>query len=318
MKGSEQKMIIGLPRAMLYYRYYVLWETFFKELGCEIKTSIETNRKILEDGIKFSIDECCLPSKIFMGHVYSLIGKCDYILIPRVVSYGKDNDVCVKFNAFYDIVRNTFENVKLLDYNISVMEGENERKGFIKMGKTLGKSYFNSLKAYEKAKKAQFISDNLKSEKQENLLLQSNKMKLLIVSHPYNTYDKLMGFPITESIKKLGGLPIYADVVNKKESLAKSKEISDSLYWRYNKELIGSIKLLEDNIDGIILLTAFPCGPDSLVNELIIRKSKKIPTINIIVDELQGEAGLQTRIESFMDIIEIRMNQNKMKIKRTV
>lgn len=311
-------MVIGLPRAMLYYRYKVLWETFFKELDCEIKTSIETNRKILNDGINFSIDESCLPAKIFMGHVYSLINKCDYILIPRIVSYGNNNDVCVKFNALYDIVRNTFENVNILDYNISVMEGETEQKSFMKMGKTLGKSYFNTLKAYKKAKRAQLMSEQLKSELQEKALLESNKMKILIVSHPYNTYDKLIGSPITDYIKKLGGLPIYADVVNKKESLEKSKAISVSLYWRYNKELIGSIKLLEDKIDGIILLTAFPCGPDSLVNELIIRKSKKIPTINIIVDELQGEAGLQTRIESFMDIIEERKNQKEINIKRTI
>ncbi len=28
-------MKIGIPRALLYYRYHVLWETFFRELGSE-------------------------------------------------------------------------------------------------------------------------------------------------------------------------------------------------------------------------------------------------------------------------------------------
>jgi predicted nucleotide-binding protein (sugar kinase/HSP70/actin superfamily) len=305
-------MTIGLPRAMLYYRYKVLWETFFKELNCDIITSEETNKKILNDGINFSIDECCLPAKIFMGHVYSLIGKCNYILIPRIVSYGKKNDVCVKFNALYDIVKNTFENANILDYNINVLDGENEKKGFIKMGRALGKSYMKSLIAYKKAKRAQIINEKQKTDLQAKALKSFDEVKILIVSHPYNTYDKLIGYPISQYIKKLGGIPIYADATDRKESLVKSKEISESLYWIYNKELIGSIKLLEDKIDGIILLTAFPCGPDSLVNELIIRKSKKIPTINIILDELQGEAGLQTRIESFMDIIKERANPIKL------
>lgn len=76
-------MTIGIPRAMLYYRYKTLWETFFRQLGCDVIISGQTNKKILNDGIKYSIDESCLPSKIFMGHVYSLIGKCDYILVPR-------------------------------------------------------------------------------------------------------------------------------------------------------------------------------------------------------------------------------------------
>ena len=38
-------MTVGIPRAMLYYRYGVLWETFLKELGCDVITSGETNRK---------------------------------------------------------------------------------------------------------------------------------------------------------------------------------------------------------------------------------------------------------------------------------
>ena len=50
-------------------------------------------------------------------------------------------------------------------------------------------------------------------------------------------------------------------------------------------------------------MTSFPCGPDSLINELLIRKIKDIPIINIIVDEQTSEAGLHTRLESFVDII---------------
>lgn len=303
-------MTIGLPRAMLYYRYKVLWETFFKKLNCDVITSEETNKKIMNDGINNSIDESCLPSKIFMGHVFSLIGKCDYILIPRVVSYGTKNIVCVKFNALYDIVRNTFEGINLLDYNIDAENGDNEKKGFLKMGKVLGKGYIESLRAYKKAKREQESYEKQKIVLQEKTLECKDKLKILIVSHPYNIYDKLIGDPIAQYIDKLGGTPVYADAVDRKKCLVKSKDISEALYWVYNKELIGSIKLLEDKVDGIILLTAFPCGPDSLVNELIIRKLKKVPTINIVLDELQGEVGLQTRIESFIDILNERLKRD--------
>ncbi len=296
-------MKIGIPRAMLYYRYKVLWKSFFRELGCEVILSEETNRKILADGINYSIDECCLPSKIYMGHVYSLIGKCDYILVPRIVSYSKKNDLCVKFNALYDIVRNTFDNISLIDYNIDSVRGESEQKGFLEMGKTLGFGHFHTMSAYKKAKQAQQQYERNAIMTQERALCNEVGIKILIVSHPYNTYDKLIGFPITHFVKELGGFPVYADATDREVSMMKSAELSNTLYWVYNKELIGSIKMLEDRIDGIILLTAFPCGPDSLVNELIMRKSTKVPTINIILDELQGEAGLQTRIESFMDII---------------
>ena len=35
---------IGLPRAMLYYRYRTLWQTFFRELEIPVVTSPLTDR----------------------------------------------------------------------------------------------------------------------------------------------------------------------------------------------------------------------------------------------------------------------------------
>jgi predicted nucleotide-binding protein (sugar kinase/HSP70/actin superfamily) len=303
-------MTIGLPRAMLYYRYKALWETFFTELGCDVVVSRETDKKILEDGIGFSIDENCLPSKIYMGHVQSLIGKCDYILVPRIANYGKNDDVCVKLLALYDIVKNTFGDIKLLDYNIDVKNGKRELAGFLKIGKRLGKSCFKTLCAYRSARLAQEKFERERHIFQHTELESADGLKILVVSHPYNTYDNFIGRPVTAHIKALGGRPIFADALDRSECLSKSTEMSETLHWRYNRELIGSIKLLEGRVGGIVLLTAFPCGPDSLVNELLIRKIKNVPVVNIVLDELQGEAGLLTRIESFMDILKIRAKKD--------
>lgn len=302
-------MTIGLPRAMLYYRYKALWETFFTELGCDIVISRETNKKILENGINHSIDENCLPSKIYMGHVHFLIGKCDYILVPRIANYGKNNDVCVKFLALYDIVKSTFKNIELLDYNIDIKNGKKEPAGFLKMGERLQKGKLKTLRAYKRAKLAQRNFEKENHFLQQKVLESTTKPKILIVSHPYNTYDRFIGYPVIELIKAQDALPVYADAFDRREGLLQSAEISQTLHWRYNRELIGSIKKLLHRVDGIILLSAFPCGPDSLVDELLIRKIKNVPTINIVLDELQAQAGLQTRIESFIDIL--RFNAKK-------
>lgn len=307
----KKNITIGIPRAFLYFKYKHLWKTFFQELKCEILISPETNKQILKDGISNSIDESCLSAKIYMGHVYYLIDKVDYILIPRIVSFGQNEVVCTKFNAMYDIVNNTFKNVKLLDYNVDVKENQSEFKAFMKMGKLLGEDYITVLKAYLKAKKVQNYYEQQQSEKQEQLLRNTDKLKMLIVSHPYNTYDKLLGYPIIKYLESFEIIPIYADVANKIQTSQKSKAISKTLYWTYNKELIGAIEHYANKIDGIIFISTFPCGPDSLVTELCIRKIKGIPMTNIILDELQGEAGLHTRIESFIDIIRERKNRRE-------
>ena len=57
-----------------------------------------------------------------------------------------------------------------------------------------------------------------------------------------------------------------------------------------------------DKIDGVIFLSTFPCGLDSLVNELIIRKLDK-KCLNIVLDDLDSFAGIETRLESFVDIV---------------
>ncbi len=70
--------------------------------------------------------------------------------------------------------------------------------------------------------------------------------------------------------------------------------------------LWAGIALNKNRIDGIILVSAFPCGPDSMVNEMIIRKFKGIPILNIVLDDQDGTAGLETRLESFIDILKFK------------
>jgi len=58
-------------------------------------------------------------------------------------------------------------------------------------------------------------------------------------------------------------------------------------------------------VDGIIFLVTFPCGPDALTTNLCQNKLKKLMIV-ITIDELWGEAGLKTRLESFVDILKLR------------
>ena len=88
---------IGLPRALLYARCRVLWRAFFQELGIETVTSPATDRAIQERGTALAIDEACLSLKIYLGHVAALVGKCDFILVPRVSNYGRHRSMCTRF-----------------------------------------------------------------------------------------------------------------------------------------------------------------------------------------------------------------------------
>lgn len=296
----ENRIKVGIPRALLYYKYDILWKTFFKKLGIDVVISPKSNKEILDIGKKLSMDEACLSLKIYMGHVDYLKDKVDYILVPRIVSLEKHMKLCTNFSALYDIVRNTF-NVKVLNYNIDVDRKVYEEDSFINMGKELGFSKSEIIEAYEEAKKEEYKQNKIKYiiEKKK---LESNKKKILLVSHSYNLNDNLVGEIIKEILNELDIEVIMGDVINVDGNKNLYKEISPRLYWTYNQELLNTIVEFKKSVDGIILISTFPCGPDSLVNEMCMRKID-IPIINILIDELASKEGMQTRIESFVDII---------------
>ena len=154
---SRRPIVIGIPRAMLYHRYSVLWDSFFSGLGIGTVVSEPTTKGILEEGTSYAIDEACLATKIFLGHVKSLIGKCDYILIPRISNFGLQRSMCTKFEALYDMTVNTFRSTgqKFLSYNVDVKHRQDEEKAFLEMGIHLGFHRKEVQKAYKRAKKAE-------------------------------------------------------------------------------------------------------------------------------------------------------------------
>jgi|BioPla2DNA2_1021312.scaffolds.fasta_scaffold00967_1 predicted nucleotide-binding protein (sugar kinase/HSP70/actin superfamily) len=305
---KKEMISVGIPKALLYHNYHVLWEHFFYELGVELVYSKASDKEILEMGKKYAIDETCLSLKIYLGHIAYLVDKVDYILVPRICSLKRFEKTCTNFYALYDIVKNLFKN-KIIHYNIDADNRINEKKAFIKMGKSLGFSKSLSTHAYMKAKR--ITKRNLKHKLiKQNRLLESKKIKILLAGHAYNIHDKLIGGIVAKVLKKMDVEIIYSDIYDYREAKERYKEISPSLYWTYNQDIINAILYYREKIDGIILLTSFPCGPDSLVNEMCLRKIKE-PMINLIIDELSSEIGLETRVESFIDIIKARLKQNE-------
>jgi len=299
-----EKIKIGIPKALLYYKYKDLWTKFFENLDCDIIISPNTNRETLEIGKQYVLDEACLSMKIYMGHVFYLLDKCDYILVPRISCLKKNEKVCTNFMALYDLCRNTFDK-KFLHYNIDVKKNESEEYAFIGLGLQLGFTFRKSRQAYRKAKEYEMMLAERKISKQKMILASTRKTKILLAGHPYNLYDNLIGKEIIHYLEEQDIEILYSDCYDPKYLDIDYKKIAPKNYFTYNKEIIGSIAFYRNFVDGIILLTTFPCGPDSLSNEMIIR-NVKTPLITILMDELNNNAGLITRLESFIDILKER------------
>ena len=141
-------------------------------------------------------------------------------------------------------------------------------------------------------------------------------MNILVVAHPYVIFDEYIGKPILSYLKESNVNVCFASINKytngnvKLKNAEGYKSISKALYWTYNRNLLNGISEYLNSVDGIIYLSTFPCGPDALVNELVLRKVTSKPSLNIVLDEQDARAGLYTRLESFIDIL----NQKKVKV----
>ena len=301
---------IGLPRGLLYARCRVLWRAFFQALDIETVTSPPTDREILERGTALTIDEACLSLKAYLGHVAALVGRCDYILVPRVSNYGRHRSMCTRFESTPDLVANVFRGCgqRFLPYDVDVLLKRSEADAFEELGRAVGRPAKEAKRAYRLAKKAELAHHRERVQKQEQLLKKEG-LKVLIAAHSYVAEDACMGKTVTGYLKGAGVVPLRADLVDRDAALKRSKELSPTCKWEVSREILGGIALLRDQVDGIILLSAFPCGPDAMVNELITRRVKDVPILNLVMDAQSGTAGVETRLESFIDIIRFQKGE---------
>ena len=107
-------------------------------------------------------------------------------------------------------------------------------------------------------------------------------------------------------LRKLDVTPIRADITEREAASKRSTILSPTIKWELNREIVGSLMANKSKVDGIILLSAFPCGPDSMIDEMIQRRMKGVPILTLTLDAQSGTAGVETRLESFVDIIHFK------------
>ncbi len=327
--------IIGIPRALLFYRYRTFWTTFFENLGRRVVYSRETDQAILEAGTARSIDECCLASKAYLGHVESLLTTCDAVFVPCYASWNVRCGFCTKFQSLPDLVRNTFAQeryvkdgrlhagIRILTCEVTdISDKKTVISAYTELAQRLGATPAQTKRAIKEALKAQEAEDAARANAQEEALRLITQLKrqarksskegkpateppltILFAAHPYIAHDHFLGGSVIDALERLDCQIIFADETRHERTFKESFEFSDTIPWVVNRELIGSIMLLQDHIDGIVLVSAFPCGPDSMTDDAIMRCIQGTPILNLLIDAQSGTAGIETRVESFIDIL---------------
>lgn len=317
-RHTQQKHTIGIPRGLLYYRYGDLWRDFLESCGHTVVVSPNTDQKLLSKGSQYAIDEACLPFKVYLGHVDALRDACDAVLVPHVETMGHNAEACLRFQGLYDLVQNMFRSLPLVPFELNSRRLPATAMAFLRLGHELGHSPYRSLSAYRDAHTRHRLRQK-KLAAQQNTRLQSRqegRLKILLLAQSYVMHDALLSNTVTRTLKQLDADLIFSDHFDAPTCVRMSRQFSKDLYWVASQEMVGAFALFRHLVNGIITVTAFPCGADAMVNELLLRHksnsgetatlSTAPPLLHLVIDDLDGEAGIETRLESFCDMIRSR------------
>lgn len=293
-------MLVGIPKGLLYYKYYPFCQRFFTELGAEIIVSPDTNKEILNDGIKYCVDEACLPVKIFHGHVSYLKDKCDVILLPRIMQIRKKEYICPKFCGLPEMITNSIPNINnTIDEPIYATSKKKLYNWAKKVGKIQTRDNFRIKKAFDNALNEQENSKiGIKDVEHD--------IKVALIGHPYNIYDKFSNMNIVKKLNNLGVGTITEENIDGTLISEETKTLFKRPFWTFASNSYGfaTYGVKEKCFNGIIYISSFACGIDSVVIELIKDRIGDFPFMILKIDEHTGEAGLDTRIEALIDMLE--------------
>ena len=324
----EEKGRIGIPKALMYYRYFPLWHAFLQGLGWKVVVSDGLGKV----GKIIYFEDSCLPMKLLITHAVSLRDQVDFLFVPRLVSVHRTYIMCPKFRGAPDIVRLATEgHLSLIDETIDLRAGRNALlQSFLKIGKKLGASSQETKRAFMKGEQfySQFKkewSDRInwlpsKDLFQLDISTPSGKnifsprvndhLRVAFVGHPYNLFDQDINKDVLTLTKQLGIEIFTPEHLSEEEINRQISDLSKEIYWSSGREIVGALfHFLKGGMDGVIFLTAFKCGIDALLQEFIkrslkIRGEPSIPFLVLSFDEHTGREGLVTRLEAFKDVIE--------------
>ena len=313
---------VGIPRALLYYEFYPMWKVFFEEIGVTVVLSQKTSKRLLNTGLKYCVDEACLPIKLFHGHVADLKDKADYIFIPRLKSIAQSEYICPKFCGLPEMIKFSIKDLPpVIDTEINLRKtGAGIYKSFKQIGKNFSVDNKKIKRAFELAVEAQKqFKNSLKSGKFPSEIINNEKynnhagkdLKVAVVGHVYNLYDKYVSMDIITKLNSNGIEVLTPELGNSAIIEAMVETLDKKMFWTFGKRLLGCVmSMLErDDIDGIIYIMSFGCGIDAFISDLAerkVRRGKNIPFFLLTLDEHSGEAGVNTRIEAFIDMIRWR------------
>jgi predicted nucleotide-binding protein (sugar kinase/HSP70/actin superfamily) len=310
-----------------FYQSYPLWRTFFEALDVATAISPPTNREIVTAGAKVVADVTCLPVKVYAGHVIWLRdqGRVNYVLAPAIRSVQKDALHCAKFQGLPDIIKATVPDCPpLLDIEIDVHRRKiTPTEAFARLGRRFTWNPLRVRRAWAQAGEVDETYRALMTTERLTYVealarlypdqwkapapVSEPQLTVGLVGHPYCLYDDYINHDLIARLRALGVRVLTSEMVPGDDARAGIAQTTGQVRWFYENWMSGAAGhyLSMPDVDGLIAVLAFTCGPDSAMVETISRRAHALnrSCLSLILDEHGSAAGMVTRLEAFVDML---------------
>jgi predicted CoA-substrate-specific enzyme activase len=302
--------VVGIPLAFSTHSLWPLYAWFFHHLGVRAVPS----ERIAPEGIAKLESNYCFPAEIAHGAIQDVLDRgVDFLFLPLFRDMPSTEAapvhacVCPLTQGLPFFARQAFElgDERVLRPLISLDGGlHSARAEFAKVAERLGFTAAEGGAAYDRgiAEYRRFLDayralgDQVLAEVRAN----PDRVYVALLGRPYNAFTRDANMGIPRKFLSNGVTCVPFDMICRPEG-----EIFPNMYWYYGQQDMKALA----HIRGIgnlypAWITNFSCAPDSFMLHYLRWMMGQRPYLVLEIDSHSADAGIDTRIEAFLDIVD--------------
>ncbi len=309
---------VAVNRSYMINTYYPFFDTFFKHLGL----SIHLPEKVSPSGMDRCGAAFCYPGELAHGFFHTLLTTASpappFLFLPHFKSVpginGNPNSLLcplVQSETYYlksafgpEIKALERQGTRLLSPLLEMTQGlEAAKPAMLDVAAAVGAGFRQGRKAFDEAVAAQKrFTEALKSRGRQvlaDLSASPGKMAVVVFGRAYNAFapEAHMGIPGKFATRGIPVIPF--DALDFEDEPTKRH-----MYWGIGRQILQAARLVRKHprLFGVYV-TNFSCGPDSFLLGYFRQIMGRKPSLTLELDSHTADAGLETRVEAFLDII---------------
>jgi predicted CoA-substrate-specific enzyme activase len=292
---------MGIPRALTTHSLYPLYSTFFSRLGIEVVLS-----GVHPQGDLKSYSGFCYPAQFAHGAVLDLAQRgVDQVFLPHVSRMPRDRRcrdsyLCPITQAGPYFLARAFPEIHFHSPLLDFSRGYEASEAMVELAVgQLGYPRPLARNAWASAVRAQTDAEQALRELGQRALERAaagGEPAILLIGHSYNAFAPEASLSVGKKLASMGVLAIPGDCLDPVGPGRTS--------WHFSNQVLNAAALARRHRNLFPLCVSnFSCTIDAFTHSMLASEMGTKPYLILEIDAHTADAGVQTRLEAFLDII---------------